>query len=670
MKKHTATLGSACLITTAMLTGCGEKPSPAQVEQPKKDAAPVSQVAVKTTSKAVIEQDGLTFRDLNADGKLTPYEDWRLPVEERVADLVARMTLEEKAGEMVHGTLPGKNGFAGFSQDGYDIDVATSLFKDKHIGSYISRLNMSPADLAVENNKVQALAESTRLGIPAIISTDPRNHFQYVLGAAESTDGFTQWPEPLGFGALNDPEITEQFGDITRQEYRATGFTMALSPQADLATEPRWPRIIATFGSDAGEVSKQVGAYIRGFQGSSDGITPEGVSTVTKHWVGYGAAVEGFDGHNYYGRNAQLDDTSFEDHIRAFDGAFEAKTTGIMPAYPILHGITVDGEPVEAVSPGFNKQILQNLLRGDAGFKGVVVSDWAVTRDCSEECKAPTKPQGVREIATPWGVEDLTIPERFVKGITAGIDQFGGEDQPEIIVNAVHEGKLTEARIDESATRILTLKFELGLFDNPYVDEATAASNVGKPEWRALAREVQAKSQVLLKNADKLLPLADSMKKVFVDGLNAEALTARGFEVVTDPAQADFAIFRFSTPSEKLHPNHFFGSRQNEGRVSFREDDEKYLQMLAVSQQVPTILSVFLERPMIMGELNNTAGAILANFGSADDAVIDVLTGKVSPTGTLPLELPSSDEAVEAQKPGYADDSENPLYKRRDGLTF
>ncbi|MBR9792420.1 MAG: glycoside hydrolase family 3 protein [Gammaproteobacteria bacterium] len=653
-----------------MLTGCSEKPSHDQTEQPNNDATQANQLAVQTTSKAVIEQDGLTFRDLNADGKLTPYEDWRLPVEQRVTDLLARMTLEEKAGEMIHGTLPGKNGFAGFSQQGYDIDVATSLFKDKHIGSYISRLNMSPADLAVENNKVQALAETTRLGIPAIISTDPRNHFQYVLGANETTDGFTQWPEPLGFGALNDPQVTEQFGDITRQEYRATGFTMALSPQADLATEPRWSRIIATFGSDAVEVSQQVGAYIRGFQGSSDGITPEGVSTVTKHWVGYGAAVEGFDGHNYYGRNAQLDDTSIEDHIRAFDGAFEAKTTGIMPAYPILHGITVDGEPVEAVSAGYNKQILQNLLRRDAGFKGVVISDWAITRDCSEECKAPTKPQGVGEIATPWGVEDLSIPERFVKGITAGIDQFGGEDQPEIIVNAVKEGKLTEDRINESASRILALKFELGLFDNPYVNEPNAATNVGKPEWQRLAHEVQAKSQVLLKNTETLLPLAETMKKVFVDGLSAEALTARGFEVVSDLTQADFAIFRFSTPSEKLHPNHFFGSRQNEGRLSFDEEDEKYQKMLSVSQQVPTILSVFLERPIVLGELNNTATAILANFGCTDDALIDVITGKIPPVGTLPLELPSSDNAVESQKADYADDSKEPLYKYRYGLKY
>ena len=667
MNKTHVSLSGLCLMTTAMLSGCGEAPSS---DTAKQTTAPVEQITVKATSKQLLTVNGLQFRDLNADGELNAYEDWRLPTDERVADLLAMMTLEDKAGEMVHGTLPGKNGFAGFSQDGYDIDVARPLFHDKHIGSYISRLNMSPADLAVENNKVQALAETTRLGIPAIISTDPRNHFQYVLGANESTDGFTQWPEALGFGALNEPEVTEQFGDITRQEYRAVGFNMALSPQADLATEPRWPRIIATFGSNPVEVSQQVAAYVRGFQGSANGITPEGVSTVTKHWVGYGAAVDGFDGHNYYGRNARLDDTSFQDHIRAFDGAFKVKTTGIMPAYPILHGITVDGEPVEAVSPGFNKQVLQNLLRRDAGFEGVVVSDWAVTRDCSEECKAPTKPQGGAEIATPWGVEDLSVSERFVKGITAGIDQFGGEDQPEIIVDAVKAGDLTEARVDESVTRILKLKFALGLFDNPYVDEAAAGSVVGKPEWRELARQVQGQSQVLLKNQDGLLPLSEEKKKVYVEGMSADALTARGFDVVESAADADFAIFRFSTPSESLHPNYFFGSRQNEGRVSFREDDPQYLKMMEVSAQVPTILSVFLERPMIFGKLNDSAAAILANFGSADDAVIDVLTGKVSPKGTLPLELPSSDEAVEAQHPAYADDSEAPLYQHRAGLTF
>jgi beta-glucosidase len=231
----------------------------------------VAQTAVQPElghrSAPVLKQDGLEFKDLNRNGRLDVYEDWRRTAAERAKNLVSQMTLEEKAGAMMHGSARsnGPSGVAGMGNQ-YDFEAARIMIQDRKINSFITRLSVRPRELAEQNNKLQEIAEGGRLGIPATISTDPRNHFQYTAGASVAGGGFSQWPETLGFAAIGDAGVMKRFADIARREYRAVGIHEALSPQADLATEPRWSRINGTFGEDA-ELSKRlVAAYVEGFQ--------------------------------------------------------------------------------------------------------------------------------------------------------------------------------------------------------------------------------------------------------------------------------------------------------------------------------------------------------------------------------------------------------------------
>lgn len=639
----------ALLLAGSILSGCGI--ARASIEQPE----------IGARSKQAIEIDGQTFRDADGDGALTPYEDWRLSPEERARDLVARMTVEEKVGTLMHSTLPGSGGVLGRS-DSYDLEALGGLIGDKHVTSYITRLTLPPADMAEQSNKAQELAEGTRLGIPLTISTDPRNHFSYVLGAAEEGAG-TKWPELMGFAALRDPELVRTFGEIARREYRAVGIHMALSPQLDLMTEPRWPRSSGGFGSSA-ELSSEMGAaYVSAFQGSSEGLAADGVITVVKHWVGYGAQPEGFEAHNYYGRFAEPGD-ALPQHVAAFKGAIDAGSVGIMPAYPILRGTSWNGEPLEELAPGYSPVLLQDILRDEMGYTGMVLSDWAITNDCNERCRAPTDaaPQRPQDIGTPWGVEDIPAGERFVKGLNAGIDQFGGTDDVAPLIAAVEAGEVTQERLDASVMRVLLPKFQLGLFENPFVDPAAASADIGRDEDSALAAKAQREAQVLLRNEASGLPFAAGAK-VWLSGMDADAATAAGLEVVNSPAEADFAIVRSAAASDLLHPNHFFGSRYKEGRLDFRPGDEAYDALeQAKAAGIPTVLAIFLDRAAVLASVEPMTDVILANFGASDAAVLDVVLGKAQARGTLPFELPRSMEAVEQQDPALPDDSTDPLY--------
>jgi len=295
---------------------------------------------------------------------------------------------------------------------------------------------------------------------------------------------------------------------------------------------------------------------------------------------------------------------------------------------------------------------------------------------------APTaaEPQDIPSIATPWGVESLSPYERYVKGVRAGLDQFGGVEEPRHLVDAVTRGDLTEARLDQSVRRIMQAKFELGLFDNPYVDPAVAARVVGSREFLAMGERTQRRAQVLLENKGNFLPVNISnrnvgqnnaeQKKVFLYGVAPQAAIAAGLTVVANPADADFAIIRAKTPSEMLHPNHFFGSRQDEGSLEFKAGNEALAALEKASAQVPTVFAIFLDRPAILGNIRDKATAILGNFGASDAAVLDIVLGVEKPKGKLPFELPASMAAVLKQHPAVADDTENPLYQYGYGLEF
>ncbi|MGE5802914.1 MAG: glycoside hydrolase family 3 protein, partial [Gemmatimonadota bacterium] len=479
----------------------------------------------------VLQLDGQRFKDLNRNGTLDRYEDWRLTPEQRARDLVGRMTLEEKAGVMMHGTArtTGPTGGVGFGGQ-YDTAANRALIDSVKVNSMITRLAGDPAALAAQNNALQRIAENTRLGIPLTISTDPRNHFQFVVGATTQANRFSQWPEALGFAAIGDTALVRRFGDIARQEYRAVGIHMALSPQADLATEPRWGRIQGTFGEDADLAGRMVKAYVTGFQHGTAGLDSGSVITVVKHWVGYGAARDGFDSHSYYGRFAVFPGNNLDYHIRPFLGAFAANGAGVMPTYSILEGATWNGQSIEPVGAGYNRQLLTDMLRTRYGFRGIVVTDWAITWDCNERCKNGA-PAGERpsfaDLGMPWGVESLSMRARFVKAVRAGVDQFGGTERADMLVDAVRAGELSEAQLDTSVVRVLTQKFALGLFENPYVSPGTATSVVGNAAFQAAALDAQRRALVLLENKGKLLPLRGS-KRVYLQGVAADAATHAG----------------------------------------------------------------------------------------------------------------------------------------------
>ena len=628
---------------------------------------------VVSHSSRILERQGVRFKDLNKNGVLDPYEDWRLSPSARAEDLVRRMTLEEKAGMMMHGTARSAVP-AGIARPGavYDTAAIGKLIRDVGVNSFITRLGGDPRLLAAQNNALQEIAEGTRLGVPVTISSDPRNHFQYVPGASVQSGRFSQWPETLGLAAIGDAAQVRRFADIARQEYRSVGIHETLSPQADLATEPRWSRINGTFGEDPDLTRKLVKAYVEGFQHGASGVDSAGVLAVVKHWVGYGAQKNGFDSHSSYGRFASFSG-GLDTHIKPFLGAFAAHVGGVMPTYSILEGATLSGRPLEQVGAGFNRQLLTDLLRKRYGFQGIILTDWAITNDCSDLCRNGF-PAGQRPsfaaLATSWGVEDLPKVDRFAKAVNAGVDQFGGTEEAQFVVQAVRSGKITESRINESVYRIALQKFRQGLFENPYVDTAEAGRFVGNPQFQSEATAAQRRSLVLLENKNGILPLAARGKRVFLHGVDSATATRYGFTVVPDLSRADIAIVRTNAPFQTLHPNYAFGAMQHEGDLGFRNGNAEFEEIKRITAAVPTIVTVYLDRPAILTELKDRAIALVGNFGVSDAALLDVLTGVARPEGRLPFELPSSMEEVEAQRSDLPHDTAHPLYRIGYGRSY
>ena len=596
-----------------------------------------------------LTEGGLSFRDLNKNGRLDPYEDPRRPVEERVADLLAQMTLEEKAGLMFH-TI---------AQVGQDGELESERrFSQASIREMIEVRLMNhfnvhqlpePRLAALWHNRMQALAASTRLGIPVTISSDPRHSFSNNPVVSLSSGGFSQWPEPVGLAATGDPELVRRFADIARQEYLALGIRVALHPMADLATEPRWARISGTFGEDAELAARMVAAYIRGFQGERLG--PQSVACMTKHFPGGGPQKDGEDPHFDYGKEQVYPGNNFDYHLIPFAAAFEAGTAQIMPYYGVPVGVGL-----EEVGFGFNREVIGGLLRGRYGFDGVVCTDWALLTD--------REVMGRPMTARAWGVEQLSVAERAKKALDAGVDQFGGEACPEVIVELVRSGQLSEARIDESARRILRDKFRLGLFDNPYVDPEAAAQIVGSPAFVAAAAEAQRRSIVLLKNASAL-PVR-GRPRLYVEGAAPDVAAQYG-ELAATPEEAELAILRLQAPYEP---------RDSQPLESFfhagdlRFPPQELARILAVAARVPTIIDIYLDRPAVIPELAEAAIGLLANFGASDAAVFDIVFGRAQPGGKLPFELPSSMAAVLRQHPDVPYDSGSPLFPFGHGLSY
>ncbi len=600
-------------------------------------------------------KDNFTFRDLNKNGHLDPYEDARRPIEERVEDLLAQMTLEEKAG-LLFQTMIGMDRDGSLKEDsGIFSPVPTTEIVTGRLMNHFNVRHAAEARLMAEwYNRLQKLAEDTRLGIPVTISSDPRHAFSNNPATGTSAGTFSQWPEPIGLAATNDPALAEQFGDIARQEYLAVGIRLALHPMADLATEPRWARINGTFGEDAQLASRMVAAYIRGFQGETLG--PHSVACMTKHFPGGGPQKDGEDPHFSYGKEQVYPGNNFDYHLKPFEAAFTAGTAQIMPSYGMPVGL-----PFEEVGFGFNKGVITGLLREKYDFDGVVCTDWGLLTSQEMEGK-------IWE-ARSWGVEHLSVAERVKKALDAGVDQFGGEACPEVIVDLVRSGQIAETRIDQSVRRLLRDKFRLGLFDQPYVDSGTAVTVVGNTRFQEAAATAQRRSIVLLKNSERscgqILPLQGKLK-IYSENMDAAIVSTYG-QVVSIVAEADIAILRLRAPFEPrdgLLIERFFHT----GDLRF--NDEEKMRILAIQAQVPTIVDIYLDRPAVIPEIAELSAALLADFGASDAAVLDVIFGHFAPTGKLPFELPSSMEAVLEQKGDMPYDSGNPLFPFGHGLTY
>lgn len=614
-------------------------------------------------------EDGTVFRDLDHDGVMAPFEDPRRDADERAVDLTGRLTLEEKAGLLFHTIIETSPDGEVVEGTGRARSMSTrGMVLDQGI-THVNVHALPPsARLAARwANRVQELAAEGPHSIPVTISTDPRHSSIENEGAAFAAGAMSAWPEPLGLGALGDPEVVREFADAARREYRAVGIRAALHPQIDLATEPRWGRQFHTFGPDAQRVSRMAEAYLDGFQITGD-LGPDSVACMAKHFPGGGPQKDGEDPHFPYGREQVYPGGRFEEHLEPFRAAIARGVSALMPYYGMPVGLERGGEAIEEVGFGFNRQVLTGILREELGYDGVICTDWGLLTD--------TVVMGLPLPARAWGVEHLDLAGRMITAVEAGVDQFGGEQCPEVLVALVREGRLEEARIDASVRRLLRVKFQLGLFENPFVDEDAAEEVVGAAELVAAGRRAQAASTTVLVDGSRddapapatmgagaagddpaaagaepgaarrplSLPLAGTDRKVFAWGLG-EAAASRLGTVVATPEEADVAIVRLEEPFDPradLFLEPFF----HQGSLEYRPGLLARLRLIA--EHAPLVVDATLLRPAILAPLTEIATVLVASYGSGDEALVDALTGAVPPRGRLPFEIPSSMEAVRA----------------------
>lgn len=589
--------------------------------------------------------DGTQFRDLDHDGVMALYEDPRGNAEERVADLIPRLSLEEKVGLMFHTILgvgvPGDHD----SVNGIGL-LSTRASIDRGMNHFNLHALPSPRETAQWQNSVQHLAATTAHSIPVTFSSDPRHAFTENSGVAFAASDVSQWPEPLGLAAIGDDEVVRAFGDTVRREYRALGITAALHPQIDLATEPRWGRQAQTFGQDAALSARLVTAFLAGLQGDD---LRSGVAATTKHFPGGGPQADGEDPHFPYGREQVYLGGRFAEHLEPFRAAIAAGTVAIMPYYGMPVGLELDGEPVEPVAFGFNRRIVTGLLRDELAYDGVVLTDWGLITD-SEVLGKPLP-------ARAWGVEHLGPIDRMAAILDAGADQFGGEDRTDLLLELVASGRVPETRLNEAARRLLLVKFRLGLFDDPFVDEEEAGRIVGAPPFRHAGSRAQSESLVVLKDRGRL-PLRPGTV-VYAPGLGDVALRAAGLVPVAVVDDAEVAILRLAAPYEP-RDHYFLEAMFHQGSLDFPAST--IAEVLALTARVATIIDVTIDRPAILTPFADTVAVLTATFGTSDAAFLDAVTGRIPPRGRLPFELPRSMAAVEASRPDVPSDTADPLF--------
>lgn len=680
---------------------------------------------------ALLTLDRYAFKDLNRNGVVDPYEDWRLPARERAEDLAGKMSVEQIAGLMLysgHQRIPG-GGFRGgdtYNGKTQEESEAQSWELTDQQRKFLSEDNLrhvlittveNPEVAARWNNNVQAFVEGLGLGIPANNSTDPRHEAasdeEFTMGAGGA---ISRWPGSIGLAATFDPELVRNFGTIASIEYRALGLATALSPQVDLATDPRWYRFSGTFGEDPKLATDMARAYVDGFQTSStdrtiaNGWGYESVNAMVKHWPGGGSGEGGRDAHYGFGKFAVFPGNNLEMHkIPFLEGAFKLtggteKAAAVMPYYTISFNQDPGGDNV---GNAFSNYFITEQLRNRHGFDGVICTDWGVTR--------PDAGMAVFG-QTPWGVEALTVSERHYRILMAGCDQFGGNNDAQPVLEAYQMGvaehgeSFMRARFETSARRLLTNIFQVGLFENPYLNVSNSTAIVGNPEFMQAGYDAQLRSLVLLKNEGEILPLKQNTKvyipQRFVPPSQSffgpvipgrwespmkRELASKYMELVDSPEEADAAIVVISSPingrtagyqteDAEAGGNGFFpislqygsytatearnpsiGGDAREGDVLNRSYQGKTvvahnhtdLELIQKTRDAmngkPVIVILKLSNPTVVAEFEGTVQGLLINFNVSDQAVLDILSGKSEPSGLLPLQMPAHMHTVEIQ---------------------
>ena len=673
----------------------------------------------------LLTEDGYAFKDLNRNDSLDAYEDWRLTPQERAADLASKLSKEEIAGLMLyssHQAVPSAE---------LTEDQKKFLSKD-HLRAVLITSVESPRTAAQWNNRMQAFIEGLDHGIPANTSSDPRHEAKATTEYNAGAGGhISQWPTSLGLAATFDPQLMYRFGEIASEEYRALGIATALSPQVDIATDPRWTRFSGTFGEDPLLATEMARAYCDAFQTTPDtrGWGMRSVNAMVKHWYGYGAQEGGRDSHFASGKYAVYPGNNLAEHKLSFiDGAFKLEggtemASAVMPIYSILWNQDPSGENVGG---SYSQWLIQKQLREEAKFEGVVCTDWGITKDM----KVLDSPMGGK----PWGVESLTEAERHYKILQAGVDQYGGNNEIGPVLAAydmwakAQGEKSARQRFEQSARRLLLNVFRVGLFEHPYLDPEASEKIVGNPQFMQEGYEAQLKSVVMLKNHDnKTLPM-DKRYKVYVPkrhfpaipglwgGISEEktvepidlALVRKYYEVVEQPEQADFAICLIEEPSTGFgysaadvkrggngyvpyslqyddykavdarsvsiaggDPMEKFTNRSYKGKTvkAYNRDD-----MLMVSEtkramgEKPVIVILETGRPVVLSEIEPKADAILVSFNVQHQALLDIISGKNEPSALLPMQMPADMKTVEEQHEDVPRDMR--CYQDADGNTY
>jgi len=660
-------------------------------QQPSK---PVKQPVLGYRSVKILTINGLSFKDLNRNNKLDKYEDWRLPYEVRAKDLLSQMSVEEKVGFMLISSTRLKNDWSfeapknkdpitsDFNEE--DLIQTTNMFSKQplpipmmsaagttkavtqfHLRHFILRANASARINAEWANKLQALCESDGLGIPAIVASNPRNHItkDASIGLSVGKTVFSTWPGELGLSAMKDLKLVREFADIARQEWAAVGLRKGYMYMADLSTEPRWQRVEGTFGENSAWVAKMITEIVLGFQGNK--LSPSSVALTTKHFPGGGATEGGQDPHFNWGRNEIFPGGMFSNNLISFKAAIKAGTSSIMPYYSIPNNTKY-----EKIAYAYNKEVLQGLLRNELGFKGIINSD-----------------TGPIEMM-PWGAENLSIKERYKKTLEAGVNIYSGSADPTPLLEIVKSGMVDIKLVDNSVFRLLMEKFQLGLFENPYVDEDAAEKIVGNAKFQAKADLAFRKSIVLLRNETKMLPLTPiaigAKTKIYfesyfqkrgVSSSNVYQTTENKYDVefVKTPEEADVVLMWITPGSRSL-----FDSDGSPLYLSLSKNavDVDYINKL--TSKKTTVLVINYSNPWVIDEIYNDKNkgnvkAVLATFGTTLEAVLDVVTGKFNPTGKMPFTTPISEAAAQNQQsdvPGYFKGEAYPLFKYNEGMSY